>query len=60
MKALDDARSALRKDPAESQDDFRVTVFGGPALQATKGIPYDAVAGVARSPAVGQWCKRRG
>jgi hypothetical protein len=59
MAALDKARSALAKEPEATTDDFRTTVLGGPDLMARLGIPYDAVAGVARGDAGKNFCRRR-
>eukprot|EP00974_Lingulodinium_polyedra_P046628 4468061-Lingulodinium_polyedra.AAC.1 len=60
FKALDSAREALAKEPNASLDDFKTTVLGGLGLQASKGIPKDAVAGVCRSQEAEEWAKRRG
>eukprot|EP00974_Lingulodinium_polyedra_P084351 8166743-Lingulodinium_polyedra.AAC.1 len=57
--ALEAARAALAAETHESWDDFRVGVLGGEDLQARKGIPYDAIIGIARNDDATDWCKRR-
>jgi hypothetical protein len=60
MKKLAVARMALQEEgkdlPAE---DYHTRVLGGPWLMKTKGIPFDAIQGFARSQMAKEFCQSR-
>lgn len=60
LRDLEVARLALKSEEDLSRDDFGTRVLGGAWLMKTKGIPFDAIQGFARTEIAKDFCGRRG